>query len=143
VQPHRYLEISAISWNLLDPPITITRHHRSIPNHILCEPATNPPLAFITISSQHLPWSIEVHASRRAYITLEELFNAVYYSLRTNITKSEFESLPSQTDRRRATRAYERRYRRFHSTTTYHAEKYGGMKRIDFFMGHSCFLGVS
>jgi hypothetical protein len=135
--------MSAVTWDLMDHPSMITRNHHSISSRTVCEPATNPPLGFITITTPYLPWTIKVHASNGSYITLENVFDAIYRSLRTNITTSEFNSFSSQNDQRRATRAYEQRYRRQRSTRIYEEEKRGGMKRVDFLMGHSRFLGIS
>ena len=40
-------------------------------------------------------------------------------------------------NQRRATGAYKERYRRHGSVRIYEEEKRGGMKRVDFFMGHT------
>ena len=74
---------------------------------------------------------------------MEDVLSSIYRSLRTNITASEFNTFQSPTDRGRATRAYEQRYRRQRSVRVYEEEKRGGMKRIDFLMGHTQFLGIS
>ena len=74
---------------------------------------------------------------------MEDVLSSLYRSLRTNITPSEFNTLQSPTDRLRATRAYEQRYRRQRSVRVYEEEKRGGMKRIDFLMGHTQLLGIS
>ncbi|KDR67766.1 hypothetical protein GALMADRAFT_79446 [Galerina marginata CBS 339.88] len=140
---HRYLNISAVTWDLLDPTQMITRDQRPIPSHTLFEPATNPPLAFVTITSPYIPWTIEVNASHRPYLTLGDIFNGIYHSLHTQITWSEFNLLPSRNAQRRATRAYEWRYRRQQSARVYKHEKRGGMKRIDFLLEHSRFIGIS
>ncbi|KDR65008.1 hypothetical protein GALMADRAFT_260377 [Galerina marginata CBS 339.88] len=145
VHLHRYLEMSSVNWNLLDPPSTITRDHRPIQSRMFLEPATHPPLSVITIISPYLPWIIKVHASHRPYLTVGDVFNAVYRYLRTNITKAEFNSLRSvnSLSQQRATCAYEWRYRRHRDARVYRAEKNGGMKRVDLLMGNSRFIGIS
>ncbi|KDR65277.1 hypothetical protein GALMADRAFT_82044 [Galerina marginata CBS 339.88] len=127
----------------MDHPSTITRHRFPISSRRLREPATNPPQLFINITSPYLPWSIKVHALNCPYVTVDDVLYAIYYSLRTNVTASEFHLLLSRNDRRRAAHAYEWRYRRHRNTKTYEEEKHGGVKRVDFLMGHTYFLGVS
>ncbi|PPQ86203.1 hypothetical protein CVT25_006907 [Psilocybe cyanescens] len=143
VRLHPYLEPNAITWDLMDHPSIMSRNHHSISSRALCEAATSQPLSSIRITSPYLPWTIKVHASNGSYITLEDVFNSIHRSLRTNITQSEFSSFPSEGDQRRATRAYEQRYRRQRSTRHYEEEKRGGMKRVDFLMGRSRFFGIS
>ncbi|KAF8959347.1 hypothetical protein BDZ97DRAFT_1667301 [Flammula alnicola] len=127
----------------MDHPSTITRNHHSISSRAFPEPATNPPMPFITITASSLPWTIKVYASNRAFVTFEDVVDSVYRTLRTNITQSEFNSFPSASDQRRASRAYEQRYRRQRNGRLYEEEKRSGMKRVDFLMGHTRFLGIS
>ena len=70
-------------------------------------------------------------------------FDSVYCSLRTNITTNEFNLLPHWKGQKRATRAYEKRYRRFRSISAHDEEKRRGMKRIDFLMGRIKFHSIS
>ena len=143
VRPHSYLDTSGVTWDLRDHQSAASRNHHSISSRALCEPATNPPLPFITISSSHRPWFVKVYASNNSFVTVEDVLSSIYRSLRTNITPSEFNTFQSPTDQRRATRAYEQRYRRQRSVRVYEEEKRGGMKRVDFLMGHTQFLGIS
>ncbi|KAF8967254.1 hypothetical protein BDZ97DRAFT_1656512 [Flammula alnicola] len=143
VRAHPLLEMGAITWDVMDHPSTIRRDYNSVPNHTFREAATNPPLAYLSITSPHLPWVIKVYASNGSFVTLEDVFTTIYRALRINITPAEFSSLPSPNDQRRATRAYEQRYRRQRSTRIYEEEKRGGMKRVDFLMGCTRFFGIS
>ena len=141
---HPLLETSAVNYDLIEHPSTVvTRNNYSLSIRTLREPATTPPLSFLTITSIHLPWIIKVYASNGLYVTLEDIFDTVYRNLRTNITGAEFNLFSKQDDQRRATRAYEKRYRRLRNTVAYEAEKRGGMKRVDFLMGHTKFLGFA
>jgi len=127
----------------MEYPSTIkTPNHHSLSTRTFRESATTPPLPSLTIHSIRLPWIIKVYANG-PYVTLEDVFVSIYRSLRKNITSDEFNMLPSQDDQRRATRAYEERYRRLHDARSYEDEKRGGMKRVDFLMGHTKFLGIS
>ncbi|KAF8890277.1 hypothetical protein CPB84DRAFT_1784955 [Gymnopilus junonius] len=140
--PHYYLEMHGVSWDVMDHPSSISRNRHSISSRALREPATNPPLPFMTITTPYLPWSIKLNASNGSFVTLEDVFDATYRSLRTNISQAEFNRFPSPNDQRRATRAYEQRYRRHHSARLYEEEKRSGMKRVDFLMGHTHFGGI-
>lgn len=141
---HSLLDPSAVAWDLIEHPSTIMTHNNySLSTRTVRAPATTPHLPFLTITSIHLPWKIKVYASNGVYVTLEDIFNSIYRSLRTNITSAEFNLFSTQDDQRRATRAYEKRYRRFRNSTAYEEEKRGGMKRVDFLMGHTKFLGIS
>jgi hypothetical protein len=144
IRPHPFLEASGINWNLIENPSTITQHNQSLPNRVLYEQATIPRLPFLSITSTriYLPWVIKVYASNGSYVTLGDVLDSIYHSMRTNITNAEFNSL-HQKDQKSATRAYEQRYRRFQSTSAHNQEKRGGMKRIDFFMGRTKFCGIS
>jgi len=129
----------------MDHPSTVlTRNNYSLSVRTFREPATTPPLPFLTITSIHLPWTIKVYPSNAVYVSLEDVYDSIYRTLRTNITSAEFNLFSNQDDQRRATRAYEKRYRRHHrNTRAYEEEKRGGMKRVDFLMGHTKFLGLS
>lgn len=139
---HPYLEMSAITWDIMDHPSTISRHHQSISNRVWSEAATTPPMPFIVITVPHFAWKFNVYASNHAYVTFEDVIQTVYRSLRKNITESEFHSAASPAEQRQASRAYEQRYRRQRSTRLYEEEKRGGMKRVDFLMGRTRFGGL-
>lgn len=140
VGPHRLL--STVNWDLMEHSSTITRNNR-LSRRTLDEQATSPSLPFLSITSSHLPWTIEVHASNGSYVTLRDVFDSIYHSLRVNIASTEFNLFPRKEDQQRAARAYEQRYKRFRNATAYDEEKRAGMKRIDFFMGHTIFHGIS
>ena len=144
VYAHPMLDSSSITYDLMEHPSTIlTRNNYSLSVRTFREPATTPPQTFLTIISIHLPWTIKVYASNALYVSLEDVYDSIYHNLRTNITSAEFNLFSSQDDQRRATRAYEKRYRRLRNTRAYEEEKRGGMKRVDFLMGHTKFLGLS
>jgi len=144
VHAHPLVDRSVVTYDLMEHPSTITTHNNySLSTRTLREHATTPPLPFLTITSIHLPWTIKVYASNGVYVTLEDIFDSIYRTLRTNITSAEFNMFSTQDDQRRATRAYEKRYRRLRNTRAYEEEKRGGMKRVDFLMGHTKFLGIS
>ena len=144
IKCHPLLRTAApMTWDMMDHPSAARHNYKAISRRVLSEPATFPSISILTISSPHLPWTTKVYASNGSFVSLEDVLSAIYHSLRKNITSQEFNSLPTSDDRRRATRAYEQRYRRQRSSRDYETEKQGGMKRIDFLMGHTRFLGIS
>ena len=145
IRPHRLLESSAMHWNMMEHPSTIRFNNYPLSSRVLVEAATTPPLPTFSITSIHLPWVIQIRASNGAYVTLEDFFESIYRALRTNISTLEFNLLPHQKDKKRATLAYEQRYRRFRNTSAYDydKEKRGGMKRVDFLMGLTGFRSIS
>lgn len=77
------------------------------------------------------------------YVTVSDVLFAMYNGLRENISPAEFYGLPSKTEVRRVTEAYEQRYRRIKSRSGSYEEKKAGVKRVDFFMGRTRFAGLS
>ncbi|PPQ86201.1 hypothetical protein CVT25_006908 [Psilocybe cyanescens] len=149
--PQVCLETGILSWNILDDPLGMpdnTRHTRPLAStYTLAQPATDPPVSFMRITSPHLPWSIKVYASTdgtKRYITVQDFLVSIYYSLRENITAHEFDQLPSENDKMRVRRAYESRYRRLREIdpAAYEMERQGGVKRVDFLIGRLHFDGI-
>ena len=139
---HPLLESAAFIWDLIEKPTTIVVNNHKISSQLLVEQATNPPLPALSITSSLLPWTIHVRAFNGSYVTLEDLFDVIYHSLRINIATNEFISF-HQTDQTRVTRAYMQRYRRFRNITAHDHEQRGGMKRVDFLMGRTRFHSIT
>jgi len=149
VHIHPYLEllsVPAINYDLMDLPSSVLNHHhhhhRRISGRVFTEPASTPPLRKLSIVSEYLPWTIGVSASNGSYVTFGDVLDSVHRALQKNITPTEYSSLSSH-DRRRATQAYEQRYRRHRSNQAYELEKRGGMKRVDFLLGKTKFWGLA
>ncbi|KAG6860027.1 hypothetical protein C0995_000312 [Termitomyces sp. Mi166 len=144
---HVLLQLSSsplLNFDLRQSPSTITSHHRVIQLRALSEPATQPGLAALTIVIPHLPWSATVYPSHRgAFVSVDDVLEQLHAMLCMNISAEEFHLLPSDTDRYRVTVAYEQRYRRIRGSRKYEDEKSGGVRRIDFLMGHIKFMGLS
>ena len=147
LRPNQLLESAAVNWDLMLNPSTITLNNcYSLSSRMLVEQATIPAQpALSIILSIHFPWSIDVHASNGSYVTLEDLFDSVYHSLRTNVTANEYNLLvlPHKDDKKRAARAYKQRYERIRNISAQDEEKRGGMKRIDFLKGRTRFRSIS
>ncbi|KAJ7440052.1 hypothetical protein B0H11DRAFT_2163375 [Mycena galericulata] len=106
------------------------------------EPAVHPPQASITLVTPHLPWAIGVPASNGAYVTVFDVLNSIYNTLRVSATQGELNALGSQ-NMARASAAYIQRYRRLRGHHSYTEEKWGGIKRVDFLMGYTRMYGLS
>ncbi|KAF8630282.1 hypothetical protein AX15_003016 [Amanita polypyramis BW_CC] len=132
-----------ICYDFVDPPSAITSRRDGLSNRALSEPATCPPMQSLTLISPHLPWRISVTARNGSFVTVFDVFDAVYRSLRMQAGESEFQLLPTRGDRDRASAAYQQRYRSIRDRRVYDEEKRAGLRRIDFLMGHSKFRGLS
>ncbi|KAG6827730.1 hypothetical protein H0H87_003767 [Tephrocybe sp. NHM501043] len=133
-----------LNFDLRQSPSTITSHYKGISLRGFTEPATQPPLPSITIVSPHLPWTATVYPSRHGtYVTVGDVIDELHHFLRKQISAKEWNSLPSEKDRRRVTDAYERRYRRISSSRDYDDEKTRGVRRVDFLMGLNKFMGLA
>ncbi|KAK0203314.1 hypothetical protein DFS33DRAFT_784674 [Desarmillaria ectypa] len=148
-QAHSLLTVAkppAINYDLINHPSTITTSYSTLssrPNS-LSESAISPPVSHLTLTSPHLPWRISVRPLLNGtYVTVSDVLHGMYNGLRENISPAEFHGLPSKTEVRRVTEAYEQRYRRIKSRSGSYEEKKAGVKRVDFFMGRTRFAGLS
>ncbi|KAF8192250.1 hypothetical protein K438DRAFT_1675147 [Mycena galopus ATCC 62051] len=132
-----------LNFDITLHPSAITTHFNGVSSGGFLEPAVYPPQPTISIVTQHLPWTITVAASNGRYVTVSDVLNALYRSLRANVTASEFSALGTQKLKRRATEAYTHRYMRLQGHRGYAEEKKQGVKRVDFLMGCTKFRGLS
>jgi hypothetical protein len=145
---HRYLAPHGIVWDVRNAPSTITRSGHAISGRALYEPACGPAqsfmrIALITSAGTHFPWNVKVYASSdTGFVTLEDVVFAVHAALRVSITSSDYSLLRTTDDQKRVARAYEERYRRLRSERAYQDEKRAGMKRVDFLMGRTRWIGL-
>ncbi|KAF8233136.1 hypothetical protein L208DRAFT_1396184 [Tricholoma matsutake] len=146
VRLHTLLQFShspILNWDLTLQPSTISTHHRGLSRKVLAEPATSPPLGTLSVHSPYMLWSMKVSASHHGFVTVGDVLDTIYSKLRVNVAPQEFHALPSRKDAQRVTVAYEQRYRCMHSSKEHDSEKRGGVKRVDFLMGHTTFTGLS
>jgi hypothetical protein len=139
----QYSHSPILNWDLTLHPSTISTHFQGLSRQALAEPATSPPLGKLSLRSPHLPWVIKVTASRDNFVNVGDVLDTIYRTLRVNVASQEFHALPSMKDARRVTAAYEQRYRRIRISKEHDSEKNGGVKRVDFLMGHTTFTGLS
>jgi hypothetical protein len=108
------------------------------------EPATLPPSLSLTLVSDLLPWSIVVAPSPASYINVSDVITTLHRSLRLAVHPDEFNALPSHDAKYRVNMAYEGRCKRLEEDPrACEEEKKKGVKRVDFLMGRTMFMGLS
>lgn len=139
-----YSHHPAINYDVSVPISNMTTSLSGLSTISFSEPAVYPPLSFLEIRIPRHIWPISVHASYNGhYVTVYDVFSAVYCFLRTNVSSSEYRSIPSKKDAEKVRMAYEMRYMRLRDRYAYEAEKQQGVKRVDFLIGHTRFMGLT
>ncbi|KAJ7023642.1 hypothetical protein C8F04DRAFT_1133850 [Mycena alexandri] len=124
-------------------PSSISTHYRGVSTVGFLESATYPPETALTLITPHLPWAVIVAAANGCYVTVSDVLNAVYCSLRVNVTTVEFLTLGTNKLKHQVSEAYRRRYERLRGHRGYREEKQLGIRRVDFLMGYTKFKGIS
>jgi hypothetical protein len=137
-----------INHDLTVPPDSIRTHDKKdLPERVLTEPATDPPMPFLTLTCDALPWSLKIPASSThvdAFVTVSDVFNTLHYLLRLPVTPLEFSSIPTPEHEIAVIEAFQKRYRKYHADRrAYETEKSKGVKRVDFLMGKNRFMGLA
>jgi len=132
-----------LHYDVSCPPSTITPNVSTVKPHVFNEMATNPPVPSMVIRCSHLPWTITILPTNTKYVTVRDVFDGIYRSLRLMVHAAEFECLPSPEAKHRVNNAYVRRYKRIDDTETRQHEKAKGLKRVDFLGEHTLFKGLS
>ncbi|KAF5372540.1 hypothetical protein D9758_005292 [Tetrapyrgos nigripes] len=123
--------------------VAITFSSPRLSTRSLSESATDPPVSSMTLYIPHITWSIIVAPSNGLFITVADVVNAIYYTLRIPVMKEEYRAIRSRSNLRRVNTAYERRHERIRDDYAAYQERQGGVRRVDFLVGHTQFLGVS
>jgi hypothetical protein len=136
-----------INYDISYPPNTARANIRASPinldTHCLAQPATNPPIPVLSLQNDFLPWRCEIRASTTHYVTVEDVLIQLYRFLRTPGTRVEFKAAPSQHVRDAIAETYHNRCLRASSADAYAEEQRKGLKRVDFLMGRTTFMGLS
>jgi hypothetical protein len=131
-----------IDYDISLPPTFITTPHQ----HILPEPAVVPPLPLLAVVCPDIPWLITVSPSSSkpdAFVTVADVLLTIYCGLRLAVHPDEYNALPSHEDKHKVNAAYGNRYVRIADHAACEEEKRKGVKRVDFLMGRTRFLGLS
>lgn len=136
-----------VNYDVSYPPNTASANIRASPinldSYCLSEPATNPPIAVLSLQNDLLPWRCEIRASTSHYVTVQDVLTQLYRFLRTPGTRVEFKAAPSQYIRDTVAETYHNRCLRASSAEAYAEEQRKGLKRVDFLMGRTTFMGLS
>ncbi|KAJ7877470.1 hypothetical protein B0H13DRAFT_2053710 [Mycena leptocephala] len=122
---------------------TLSTHYVDLSSAIFLESAVYPPQPAITLTTPYLPWSIIASASNTGYVTIADVLNAIYHTLRVNVTQGEFEALRTDKLMRRVSAAYKQRCERLRGHRGYAQARAEGVKRVDFLMGYTEFQGIA
>ncbi|KAJ7615944.1 hypothetical protein FB45DRAFT_757357 [Roridomyces roridus] len=110
--------------------------------------ATLPAVPSLTIHCRHIPWAIPVMASTpystysTAYVSVLDVYTALYTSLRLAIRQSEYNALGTEA-RLRVNDAYFARCARVVEPEERRIEMLKGVKRVDLLLGRTRFMGLS
>lgn len=136
-----------INYDVSYPPNTASANIRASPinldSYCLAGPATTPPIPILSLQNDFLPWRCEIRASTSPYVTVEDVLIQLYRFLRTPGTREEYKAVPSQRARDTIAETYHNRCLRASSAEAYAEEQRKGLKRVDFLMGRTTFMGLS
>ncbi|THV03715.1 hypothetical protein K435DRAFT_774830 [Dendrothele bispora CBS 962.96] len=125
------------------PPATMTSHFH-LSHRAMYEPAIEPPVTRLTLTIPSISWPITVRPSANsAFITVADVFDGIYRSLRVQVTQEEYRSIRSPSDLKRVNRAYEHRYGSIRDSYAAYKERQTGVRRVDFLVRHTRFRGIS
>lgn len=110
-----------------------TNLHTYIPT-LSNDPATQPRLPTLTLVSKYLPWRLHV-IPKGNYVTVRDLMASLYTSLRVPVTHEEMKQAKGG---RSVQRAFDRR---IHGKG--HEEARKGVRRVDFLLTNSVFVGIT
>lgn len=106
------------------------------------EPATNPLVRSLTLTSRHLRWDIVIHSSSKPYVTIGDVVGGIFNELRTPVTPEEF-NMETESSQKGISWAYYNRFERHASDPEFmKLEKSKGVKRVDFLTGANRLTGL-
>lgn len=133
---------AVIVYDLKKPPTSIGFPMNHVPLHFWDQPVAQPLRSSISIVCLRLPWRITIHSSSKPYVTVMDVLDGLYYSLRTPVTAAEFALLEAGEARMRVTDAFISRFQSISDPERQALEKAGGLKRVDFLQNYNIFDGI-
>lgn len=156
-----------LDWDITTPPSTATHNPLTSPvqggmRTILSAPATNPPLPYLELVLDCLPYKISVRPGTvvsvpspymapgaplmradNGYVTVGDVLNSIYTTLRLAVSRAELAVVPANKAAKLAA-AYERRVSRIRDARERHLEAEKGVKRVDWVIaeGNTRFFGL-
>ncbi|KAL0066312.1 hypothetical protein AAF712_006743 [Marasmius tenuissimus] len=134
------------SFDVSKDPAKTPSLSEELTQELRAEPATVPPLPYVTLVSRCLPWAIEVQSSSNAqdaFVSVADVIGGLHCALRIRVTKAEFDLQQHQDE---ITAAFEERCHRVakeEGEAAAELERTKGLMRIDFLRGRSKFMGLS
>lgn len=119
--------------------------YSGLSSHDLAYPATSPPLPYLHIRCEELPWSIDVYPalnSDSGVVTVGDVLHGIYRALRHRVSSSEWHA-SSSSMQHRVRDAWVRRCKRQQSYKERTYESNNGLRRIDWLAKNTLFRGLS
>ncbi|KAK7029700.1 hypothetical protein VNI00_014398 [Paramarasmius palmivorus] len=133
-QPHLYWDMT-----LVPDAKGLAKHNPGV----FVQSATQPPLPFITIIIPELGnCTVQVKAESAPYVTVGDVLDGIYRTLRQSITPAEYNRYNNQ-QRLQIDASYKRRYTRYTHPAGYQLEKAKGAKKVDLLLGRAMFMGLT
>ncbi|RXW21469.1 hypothetical protein EST38_g4387 [Candolleomyces aberdarensis] len=126
-------------------PSTVVPRDPKVPDYVLSEPATEPPVPYMELVSSRIPWKIIIHPSNRevSIVTVGDVIAGIYRNLRLPVSPAEFSLVQSKDQQTRISDAYRRRCKRLPTAEAIAKDLKKGLKRVDFLEGSNIFSGLS
>ncbi|KAI5828004.1 hypothetical protein K523DRAFT_308126 [Schizophyllum commune Tattone D] len=136
-------QLPPLRFDLRRRPRHITDAHRHhLPSALLAEPATNPPIAALTVASSRLPWAFRIEGATRserydaAYVSVRDVLDGLYAAMRAPVGEREYKAYA---DRRGVRHAFAERCR---VSSRPAEEKAQGLRRVDLLTTRIWFAGL-
>ncbi|KAG6900002.1 hypothetical protein C0993_004310 [Termitomyces sp. T159_Od127] len=129
--------LPALDYDITRPPTFLLNTQITLPE--FHEAATEPPLPTLYITYPSLISPISVFAGNVGYVTISDVFHAIYHAFLLPTTVDEYKNVPREFVREVDAAYFERCQR----ATDTKAQLRWGVKRIDLLGGRHHFLGLS
>lgn len=138
--------VPPIIYDVSLPPHTLAPNMHasplSLPARVLVEPATQPSMHTMTLIIDQFPWRLTISPTKHC-ISVRELLEALYCFLRQPVLSSEYNTLPTQALKDDVSIAFHTRCGRAPSKEAADEQYQKGVKRVDFLLGRTRFMGLS
>ncbi|KAF7310469.1 hypothetical protein HMN09_00589300 [Mycena chlorophos] len=152
--PHRILQYAGptttnLIYNVTLPAANVVpgKLNMGMQASVLSEPATSPPLPLITLVHPRLGggWKIVCKPSDGTsnFVRVADVLEAIYVSLRQNVTGADYDRLPSAVAKAEVTKAFTKRYSTMPDAPRQLAEMNKGLKRVDWLGALTRFAGIA
>jgi hypothetical protein len=133
---------AALTFDLtMSPSVLVER----LSNPSFSQPATDPVVASLLVSSPMLPWQIQVASTSRSrtYVAVMDVLICLHYALQASVSRSDYDAVHSRRALQAIDASYFGRVAAIADPKARDAEAKQGVKRVDFLRGKSIFLGLA